>query len=72
MPSGTDATNAALLDLARRSNPQMASQLSSMSNEQLKQYGQQLMQSNPQFAAFVQLCQGIPLGQVARKHGINI
>ena len=72
VPSANDSANAALLNLARQSNPQMAAQLEGMSSEQIEQFGQQLVQSNPQFAAFVQLCQGSSLRQVARQYGFNL
>ena len=64
--------NSALINLANRSNPQMVSQLRGMSNQQIEQLGHQMMQNDPRFAAFVQLCQGTSLGQVARQYGINV
>lgn len=54
----------AMLQQFVRSNPQMAATFGNMTDAQLEQYGQRLMQTNPQFADFVRRNQGKPLQQV--------
>lgn len=62
----------ALLALMARRSPQLAQMMGGMSDDQVMQYGNQLMQSNPQFADFVNSHRGMSVAEIAREYGINL
>ena len=59
-----DAGRSALIGMLARRNPQAASMLRGMSDQQLEQYGRQLMQSDPRFADFVRRNSGKTVQQI--------
>lgn len=67
-----DAGRAALLNMLARSNPQAASMFRGMSDDQIEQYGRQLMERDPRFADFVRRNNGRSVQQiVAQEFGFR-
>ena len=59
-----DAGRMALLGMLARKNPQAASMFRGMSDQQIEQYGRNLMQSDPRFAEFVKRNSGKSMQQI--------
>lgn len=60
----SNAGRAALLGMLSKRNPQAASMFRGMSDDQIEQYGRQLMERDPRFADFVKRNSGKSMQQI--------